>query len=155
MFLCLLMIRRPPGSTRTDTLFPDTTLCRSDDRLSGGGRRAHRAALGVQGRRGAADAALCDQPWRRDVGAVRAVRQLREPGNAVRRHLAHLGRDLRGGVGGDGAAGAAAAQKLACAAWRGAGGRRGGGGLRLDELAAMPVGRLWIGRANGGTTVTN
>src|SRR3546814_11556612 len=24
------MIRRPPRSTRTDTLFPDTTLCRSD-----------------------------------------------------------------------------------------------------------------------------
>src|SRR3546814_2039603 len=26
-----LMIRRPPRSTRTDTLFPDTTLFRSDD----------------------------------------------------------------------------------------------------------------------------
>src|SRR3546814_16180811 len=25
------MIRRPPRSTRTDTLFPDTTLCRSSD----------------------------------------------------------------------------------------------------------------------------
>src|SRR3546814_2336534 len=25
------MIRRPPRSTRTDTLFPDTTLCRSTD----------------------------------------------------------------------------------------------------------------------------
>src|SRR3546814_9475005 len=25
------MIRRPPGSTRTDTLFPYTTLCRSTD----------------------------------------------------------------------------------------------------------------------------
>src|SRR3546814_7921486 len=24
------MIRRPPTSTRTDTLFPDTTLCRSE-----------------------------------------------------------------------------------------------------------------------------
>src|SRR3546814_17686070 len=24
-----LMVRRPPRSTRTDTLFPDTTLCRS------------------------------------------------------------------------------------------------------------------------------
>src|SRR3546814_2797479 len=31
MFACVffLMIRRPPRSTRTDTLFPDTTLCRS------------------------------------------------------------------------------------------------------------------------------
>src|SRR3546814_16313179 len=27
--LFFLMLRRPPRSTRTDTLFPDTTLCRS------------------------------------------------------------------------------------------------------------------------------
>src|SRR3546814_9133510 len=27
------MNRRPPGSTRTDTLFPDTSLCRSADTL--------------------------------------------------------------------------------------------------------------------------
>src|SRR3546814_10730570 len=32
------MIRRPPRSTRTDTLFPDTTLFRSDD--AGGGEAA-------------------------------------------------------------------------------------------------------------------
>src|SRR3546814_19435341 len=30
MFLCFLMIRRPPRSTRTDTLFPYTTLFRSE-----------------------------------------------------------------------------------------------------------------------------
>src|SRR3546814_15451418 len=29
-FFCVLMIRRPPRSTRTDTLFPYTTLFRSD-----------------------------------------------------------------------------------------------------------------------------
>src|SRR3546814_5421818 len=29
-FFFFLMIRRPPRSTRTDTLFPDTTLFRSD-----------------------------------------------------------------------------------------------------------------------------
>src|SRR3546814_15900505 len=29
MLFCFLMIRRPPRSTRTDTLFPDTTLFRS------------------------------------------------------------------------------------------------------------------------------
>src|SRR3546814_11514322 len=30
MYVCVfLMIRRPPRSTRTDTLFPYTTLCRS------------------------------------------------------------------------------------------------------------------------------
>src|SRR3546814_12853374 len=28
-FIFFLMIRRPPRSTRTDTLFPYTTLCRS------------------------------------------------------------------------------------------------------------------------------
>src|SRR3546814_17530702 len=31
MFFFFLMIRRPPRSTRTDTLFPYTTLFRSDD----------------------------------------------------------------------------------------------------------------------------
>src|SRR3546814_9557528 len=31
MFLFFLMIRRPPRSTRTDTLFPYTTLFRSED----------------------------------------------------------------------------------------------------------------------------
>src|SRR3546814_18259334 len=31
--VCLLMIRRPPRSTRTDTLFPYTTLFRSEDGL--------------------------------------------------------------------------------------------------------------------------
>src|SRR3546814_20555529 len=51
------MIRRPPRSTRTDTLFPYTTLFRSplllDDhdpgRLSGGGGR--QMELGVEGAR--------------------------------------------------------------------------------------------------------
>src|SRR3546814_18534675 len=31
VFIFFLMIRRPPRSTRTDTLFPYTTLFRSDD----------------------------------------------------------------------------------------------------------------------------
>src|SRR3546814_12463811 len=30
LFVCFLMIRRPPRSTRTDTLFPYTTLFRSE-----------------------------------------------------------------------------------------------------------------------------
>src|SRR3546814_16155859 len=33
LFLFFLMIRRPPRSTRTDTLFPYTTLFRSHGRL--------------------------------------------------------------------------------------------------------------------------
>src|SRR3546814_10909197 len=35
------MIRRPPRSTRTDTLFPYTTLFRSDRRAAGGRSRLH------------------------------------------------------------------------------------------------------------------
>src|SRR3546814_1487856 len=48
-FVFFLMIRRPPRSTRTDTLFPYTTLFRSLEpsprRRSGGDRRAKRPAL--------------------------------------------------------------------------------------------------------------
>src|SRR3546814_9803865 len=35
LYLFFLMIRRPPRSTRTDTLFPYTTLFRSPDRHTG------------------------------------------------------------------------------------------------------------------------
>src|SRR3546814_11836068 len=35
IFIFFLMIRRPPKSTRTDTLFPYTTLFRSDPALPG------------------------------------------------------------------------------------------------------------------------
>src|SRR3546814_11164699 len=38
-FLCFLMIRRPPRSTRTDTLFPYTTLFRSTAYLTVWGNR--------------------------------------------------------------------------------------------------------------------
>src|SRR3546814_9492850 len=39
LFVFFLMIRRPPRSTRTDTLFPYTTLFRSDEgRSCGAGR---------------------------------------------------------------------------------------------------------------------
>src|SRR3546814_10187987 len=63
------MIRRPPRSTRTDTLFPYTTLFRSDaDRR----RHAGAAAKSAQPRRVgllAGDHALCDaavgRRWRR------------------------------------------------------------------------------------------
>src|SRR3546814_1418453 len=42
------MIRRPPGSTRTDTLFPDTTLFRS--RLSGDQPESSRRSLVIRRR---------------------------------------------------------------------------------------------------------
>src|SRR3546814_2356602 len=54
LFLFFLMIRRPPRSTRTDTLFPYTTLFRSD-------------ALSLQGSRpGCQDAERSSDPWHHD-----------------------------------------------------------------------------------------
>src|SRR3546814_10650473 len=48
------MIRRPPRSTRTDTLFPYTTLFRSVGcRARDGARRAGAAGGGADGARGA------------------------------------------------------------------------------------------------------
>src|SRR3546814_21082083 len=61
---CFLMIRRPPISTRTDTLFPYTTLSRSPDcaflhigrivfshrqGISSGDQRQHEAGVGERG----------------------------------------------------------------------------------------------------------
>src|SRR3546814_21144502 len=40
------MIRRPPGSTRTDTLLPDTTLCRAE--IAGPHDEAWHTALGCR-----------------------------------------------------------------------------------------------------------
>src|SRR3546814_1740985 len=44
-----LMIRRPPRSTRTDTLFPYTTLFRSSETSFGGGASLWRANWSTQG----------------------------------------------------------------------------------------------------------
>src|SRR3546814_8341330 len=46
-----LMIRRPPRSTRTDTLFPYTTLFRSRSAPAAGRRWSHRCARGGCGGR--------------------------------------------------------------------------------------------------------
>src|SRR3546814_11336753 len=64
-----LMIRRPPRSTRTDTLFPYTTLFRSTEALSrpapGRGGDARRAQKRVRaGADPATDHRKCDQIWR-------------------------------------------------------------------------------------------
>src|SRR3546814_13955472 len=64
MVIFFLMIRRPPRSTRTDTLFPYTTLFRSDEGVAGAERdgagrhvnRLHgRAAEAVDGGAGDRD----------------------------------------------------------------------------------------------------
>src|SRR3546814_13949623 len=91
LFLCFfffLMIRRPPGSTRTDTLFPYTTLFRSDGR---GGQPGVAGRLSVQGGREHGGAA--GRGWR---GAA---------GGRPHQGAASAGRSLWRGVPGGGAGG--------------------------------------------------
>src|SRR3546814_11492242 len=71
--LCfVLMIRRPPRSTRTDTLFPYTTLFRSERRV--GGHRIGKAAMprqrpgGRQRPRAAFVAMLAHQVGKKQIG---------------------------------------------------------------------------------------
>src|SRR3546814_1886267 len=85
MFLFFLMIRRPPRSTRTDTLFPYTTLFRSPEPEA----QAHDALPDVEQRRA-----------RRGIVRVREVlRQLLEAdadrrGEAAQEGVAEIGRIL-------------------------------------------------------------
>src|SRR3546814_1755681 len=67
------MIRRPPRSTRTDTLFPYTTLVRSGGRPGGHDRAAPRHGAAHHGRRGRGDGRLCG-PGRHGGGADPATR---------------------------------------------------------------------------------
>src|SRR3546814_10404276 len=73
MFFFFLMIRRPPRSTRTDTLFPYTTLFRS-----AAGRTAQGAAQGlsdpVYGQRDGRELAPARGPDRQEMGRVRPGR---------------------------------------------------------------------------------
>src|SRR3546814_9371765 len=72
------MIRRPPRSTRTDTLFPYTTLFRSD-LLEG----RHEVGLDPLGERLEADQGRGHR-WRRDEGGGRQVEHPLHPGEALR-----------------------------------------------------------------------
>src|SRR3546814_13407745 len=64
---CLLMIRRPPRSTRTDTLFPYTTLFRSGPAQGErGAERRHRGAR--EGPEGLHDPAEEARPARESRG---------------------------------------------------------------------------------------
>src|SRR3546814_7643630 len=56
------MIRRPPRSTRTDTLFPYTTLFRSRAHRSGGRVRAVFALAHSAGRGRAPETSSCTRP---------------------------------------------------------------------------------------------
>src|SRR3546814_3607713 len=90
------MIRRPPRSTRTDTLFPYTTLVRSAPGRQGADAEA--AAAGAAARAGRAERATGDQPRRhRPLAAVdRRVRAedrdagRRSPGGRSEEHTSEL-----------------------------------------------------------------
>src|SRR3546814_19117108 len=82
-----LMIRRPPRSTRTDTLFPYTTLFRSVDH----GQRAQRRPDGTEGRGIRQPRQDLPPPRRRHRARARRSRQRADDARgARRRHLAHV-----------------------------------------------------------------
>src|SRR3546814_15713744 len=62
IFFFFLMIRRPPRSTRTDTLFPYTTLFRSDRPACAAGHALLRVLAGV--------GACADGHWGGDLGGT-------------------------------------------------------------------------------------
>src|SRR3546814_8503930 len=70
------MIRRPPRSTRTDTLFPYTTLFRSAWRGAGADGRQRRQCAG--------------RPRRRPQNRVRADPHLRQPRGRSEEHTSEL-----------------------------------------------------------------
>src|SRR3546814_18629466 len=98
--LFFLMIRRPPRSTRTDTLFPYTTLFRSA--RSSDWRLGRRQAIGhfPQGGHGAHIGALDDRPaeqaaraWAGEqIGDAERARRFAHRGDAGR--IAAEGRDI-------------------------------------------------------------
>src|SRR3546814_4279177 len=96
MIIFFLMIRRPPRSTRTDTLFPYTTLFRSP-RARRGLRQARARASG-QG--SDPDRGPCAQDHRRRAGAPAALsrgdRQLRNGAADQLRPLPPTGAGLAG-----------------------------------------------------------
>src|SRR3546814_7789852 len=100
------MIRRPPRSTRTDTLFPYTTLFRSDARTldpradaaalaaADQGRPGRRRAHGAQHRRGA-DAAVDGRRGAAGLDAGRKLDRLHRRRQAAGRRRVARGLPLR------------------------------------------------------------
>src|SRR3546814_19803351 len=64
------MIRRPPGSTRTDTLFPYTTLCRSAALLLAGITAGAIASIAGAGAAAAINGKAVDAPQRTHITLV-------------------------------------------------------------------------------------
>src|SRR3546814_14723461 len=85
MHICcffVLMIRRPPRSTRTDTLFPYTTLFRSTGDLR---RRRQVRARGDRGRTGQGRFVLHGKPWHGAGAGKNAVAALLHRGREIGR----------------------------------------------------------------------
>src|SRR3546814_17609294 len=85
------MIRRPPRSTRTDTLFPYTTLFRSPEPAQGGGDQSTVPA-------GRDRQAWAGFPWRSGVGAARGAgpgAELQVQRSLSGGRLRPVGRDVR------------------------------------------------------------
>src|SRR3546814_3772406 len=80
------MMLRPPGSTRTDTLFPYTTLFRSDRRNAA--RRAHLSLFRGRGAAAARADARIDASGARRRDLSRAARR-RRADHAVERSEEH------------------------------------------------------------------
>src|SRR3546814_4430537 len=95
MFVFFLMIRRPPRSTRTDTLFPDTTLFRSRqvvDAHVAGRTAVQRRLLGHAHQRGVGAVACAI-----DADASRIGNPLRNrPARGVGQVVLHLSAPLQG-----------------------------------------------------------
>src|SRR3546814_18013569 len=70
LFFFFLMIRRPPRSTRTDTLFPYTTLFRSDNSGQSASVNGLRLGGGANGSGGAIDFTLDADVQTTGAGAV-------------------------------------------------------------------------------------
>src|SRR3546814_20780676 len=90
-----LMIRRPPRSTRTDTLFPYTTLFRSDEveRV----RLVIEVAVGARRRRGVR--LFCGIEQRQRLGGAADRADADVAGVGKTRHLARHGAEADTGVG--------------------------------------------------------
>src|SRR3546814_7986734 len=86
VFVFFLMILRPPGSTRTDTLLPYPTLCRS----AGAGARSRgiRGAVARRRRRPCRDSRIPSARWRPSSGRRRWRR--RHPATRSEVHTSEL-----------------------------------------------------------------
>src|SRR3546814_11880068 len=86
-----LMIRRPPRSTRTDTLFPYTTLFRSSGEQASDNRAALAKSMvwGPVASKEAASMVLLDDNFASIVSAVREGRTVYEDRKSTRLNSSH------------------------------------------------------------------